>query len=153
MGRPSEFSPEVANEICERIAKGESLRAICKGDDQTAEGWMPNQATVYRWLASKEEWAEAFREQYARAREMQAETFVDAIVEIADATDEPAKAKLAMSEGGEIVVRDHNRDRLRIEARKWAASKLAPKKYGDKLDLTHAGEVGLKVEIVRFGDA
>jgi hypothetical protein len=118
MGRPSEFTPEMANAICERIADGESLRKICVGDG------FPTKTTVFRWLAQQE----SFRAQYAHAREMQAETHLDGLVDLADEATDPALA------------------RLQIDARKWAASKLAPKKYGDKLDLNHGG--ALRIEIV-----
>lgn len=107
MGRPSDFTPEIANAICERIAVGESLRAIC------AEESAPDKATVFRWLASNQ----AFRDQYTHAREMQAETYADEMVAIAD------------------EAKDANLARLQIDARKWKASKLAPKKYGDKVQL------------------
>jgi hypothetical protein len=111
-GRPSGFSPDIANAICERIANGESLRTICEEDGQ------PDKATVFRWLASNTE----FRDQYAHAREMQAETYADEMVNIADAA------------------KDANLARLQIDARKWKASKLAPKKYGDKVALTGGDE-------------
>ena len=119
-GRPSDFTPEIANEICERLAKGESLRAICADDES---GWLPTARTVHRWLTVEEEWASAFRQQYAHAREAQADHYADEIVAIADG-----------------VVNDPQRDRLRVDARKWYASKLAPKKYGDKVALTGGGE-------------
>lgn len=109
MGRPSDFTEEIANAICERIAVGESLRAICS--DEAA----PDKATVFRWLASNSD----FRDQYTHAREMQAETYADEMVEIAD------------------EAKDANLARLQIDARKWKASKLAPKKYGDKI--AHVG--------------
>lgn len=124
-GRPSEFSPEIANEICERIAKGESLRRILSSE---RDDWMPGQTTVFRWLAENEE----FRKQYAHAREIQAETLADEILEIADAPNVTTNP-----ETGEAEVRDAQRDRLRVDARKWLAGKLAPKKYGDKV--AHVG--------------
>lgn len=127
-GRPSDFTPELANEICERLAKGESLRAICVDEEA---GWLPSERTVFRWLETNEE----FRQQYVHAREVQAETFVDQIIDIADGKDKPTKEELEaiVAETGTVIVRDHNRDRLRIDARKWVASKMAPKKYGEKL--------------------
>jgi hypothetical protein len=73
-GRPSSFTQEIADEICERLVEGESLRKICR-DDHT-----PNVATVCRWLASNE----GFREHYAHARALQADTLADEILDIAD---------------------------------------------------------------------
>jgi hypothetical protein len=117
-GRHSEFSAEIADLICERIADGESLRAIC-GDPE-----MPGKATVFRWLAENA----TFRDQYARAREAQADGEVDEIVDIADGED---------GDG------DVQRDRLRVDARKWRAAKMAPKKYGDSSTINHRGAVGV----------
>src|SRR4051794_12935835 len=74
MGRDSTYTPELAAEICVRIADGESLRAICN------DLHMPGKATVLRWLHDDEE----FRDQYARARESQAEGFADDLIEISD---------------------------------------------------------------------
>jgi hypothetical protein len=135
MGRPSAFTQEIADEICERLSKGESLRSICA---TSRDDFMPGRSTVNRWLAENE----AFRDQYARAREAQADHFVDEIIEIAD------QPNVVRGADGEVVESDPQRDRLRIDARKWVASKLAPKKYGDKLDVNHGGEVGVSVTYV-----
>ena len=128
-GRPSGYSEEIAANICERLAIGESLRSICRDDG------MPSVTSVMRWLSVNL----AFREQYAHARELQAEYRVDEIVEIADKdeADDPVKV---------------NRARLRIDTRKWAASKLAPKKYGDQAKITHAGDAENPVALVQITD-
>lgn len=124
MARPSIYSQEIADIICERIAEGESLRKICDADN------MPNKATVFRWLASNT----AFSDQYAHARESQADTLFDEVLAIADQYDSAAEKQDV----------DHiNRARLRIDARKWMAGKLRPKKYGEKLELEHGGQVTL----------
>ena len=73
-GRPSKYAPEMAAEICERIAEGESLREICAGQDT------PGKTTVLSWLKKHEE----FRVQYARAREDQADHYAEEIIEIVD---------------------------------------------------------------------
>jgi len=152
MARPSDFTQELADLICERLAEGESLREICRDDD------MPNKATVFRWLAAKQE----FSDQYARAREEQAETLADEIVEIADeectmVRSEKHPGVKADDDAGNLeVVFDSTavaRNRLRVDARKWVASKLKPKKYGDRVTNEHTGEVGLTIEIVKFSDA
>ncbi|MEY1555317.1 terminase small subunit protein [Yoonia sp. R2331] len=136
-GRPSSYTEETADKICERIADGESLRTICLDDD------MPNKSTVFRWLAN----IETFKDQYAHAREAQADTYVDEIADIADdasndwmAKNDPANEGLALN--GEHI----QRSRLRIDARKWMAGKLRPKKYGEKLDLNHGGTVNVTLE-------
>lgn len=122
LGRPSDYTPELADEICTRLANGESLRAICSSD---RDDWMPHIGTVLRWVGQHEE----FREQYARAREIQAETMADEIIGIADDADIDAGAGVAKA-------------RLQVDARKWVASKLLPKKYGDKLQAEVSGPDG-----------
>ena len=126
VGRPTDYTPELTAQICERLAIGESLRSICRDDA------MPSMASIFLWLGKYPE----FSEQYARAREAQAESHADQIVEIAD--DDKI---------------DPNHKRIMVDARKWVASKLKPKRYGDKLDLEHKGEVGLTVNVVRMTDA
>lgn len=141
-GRPSSFTQEIADEICDRISKGESLRSICSDDES---GWLPTKTTVMRWLADEK--YVAFRDQYTRAREAQADHYVEQIIEIADAPNMTVNAQT-----GEQELRDPARDRLRVDARKWVASKLAPKKYGDKVALTGGddGDAPIKVtSIVR----
>lgn len=108
MGRPSDFTPEIANKICERLIEGESLRKICRDEG------MPNASTVCRWLGQQEE----FRKQYAHARDAQADTLADEILTIVDECDDAQAA------------------RLRMDARKWLAAKMAPKRYGEKVALT-----------------
>ncbi len=126
MGRKPEYTEDIAKKICERLIEGESLRAICADDG------MPNRATVFRWLDKNEE----FHDQYARAREMQADGLFDEILEIADATaNDWIEASKAQAETWQVNNEAIQRSRLRIEARKWMASKLKPKKYGDKLEL------------------
>jgi hypothetical protein len=97
-------------------------------------------ATVFRWLADEER--QTFREQYARAREEQAECLADEIVGIADGDNEDA---------------DPQRDKLRVDARKWVAAKLKPKKYGDKQLLGSDPENplpdGFSIRLVKGDDA
>jgi hypothetical protein len=125
-GRPSSYTQEMADRICERLALGESLRSICRDDD------MPSWPCISNWLKKYPE----FAAQYARAREDQAEAHADRIIEIAD--DEGI---------------DPNHKRIMVDARKWVASKLKPKRYGEKLDVEHAGNVGLTVNVVRLTNA
>jgi hypothetical protein len=90
---------------------------------------MPALSTIFKWLSEQQ----AFSEQYARAREEQAETLADEIVAIAD---EVGTRVLVNDDGDEVMVAFDAtavaRNRLRVEARKWVASKLKPKKYGDR---------------------
>jgi len=128
-GRPSSFTQAIADVICLRMAEGESLRKICADDG------MPSQSMVFRWLAQDD----TFREQYARARESQADFLAEEILEIADEstsdtyTDENGNERV----NNEVVARS----RLRVDARKWLASKMAPKKYGDKVAIGGADDL------------
>jgi len=127
-GRPSAYSEGIATALCDRLASGESLRAIC------ASGDMPSRSMVHRWLNAEAH----FRDQYARAREAQAHTLADEILEIADdATNDWMIREGHGGEGSSYAFNGENvqRSRLRIDSRKWFASKVAPKKYGDKLEL------------------
>lgn len=142
-GRPSEFAQETADAICERIADGESLRSICKSDE------MPACSTVFKWLAA----SQSFAEQYARAREAQADALFDEILDIADDGSNDWMVKngaddenLGWRENGEAL----RRSVLRVDARKWMAGKLRPKKYGDKLQHTDASGEG-PVQIAHSG--
>jgi len=116
VGRPTDYTQEIADAICERIADGESLRSICSGGD------MPNKSTVFRWLARHEE----FGDQYARAREAQADSLFDDVLDIANSAA-PETVQVA---------------RLQVDARKWMAGKLRPKKYADKVQNEHSGPDG-----------
>lgn len=129
-GRPSKFTEELAAEICGRLAAGESLNAICKSDH------MPNIVTVYRWMANHND----FRNNYALAREDQAETHADQMQEIAD--EVPPTDANGRTDSGWVQWQ-----RNRIETRKWIASKLKPKKYGDKVVNEHTGTDGGPIEI------
>lgn len=123
-----EFSTELADLICERIADGESLRAIC------ADEGMPAKSTVFKWLSLHSD----FADQYAHAREAQADSLFDEILGIADdGTNDWMERK---DEDGEVFGWRENgealrRSVLRVDARKWMAGKLRPKKYGDKLSV------------------
>jgi hypothetical protein len=119
-GRPSSYSEEIANFIIERLVHGESLVAICKDEE------MPNVSTIFRWLDKHKE----FCDNYARARLVQAEVMASETIDIADnsTNDYIARNGKAPAFNKENV----ERSKLRVDARKWYASKLAPKKYGDR---------------------
>jgi len=97
---------------------------------------MPVQQTVYNWMFRNPE----FMERYTRAREEQAETYADQIVDIADET--PTLVPLLDKDGNVIDVKMDSAylmwQKNRMDARKWTAMKLKPKRYGDKV--THAGD-------------
>lgn len=114
-----EYSEEIADVICDRLANAESLRKICLSDG------MPSQSTVFRWLGDDRH--ADFRERYARAREAQADALFDEMLDIAD---DGANDYMGEDEkyNGDAV----QRSRLRVETRKWMAGKLKPKVYGEK---------------------
>lgn len=115
-GRPSDYTPELAADICDRLMAGESMVAICLGDEY------PSQTTIYRWLEENTE----FRERYERARVWQAHTMADRAVE--------------MATKGSRAIGDPQVAAVQLNAIKWAASKLAPKVYGDKQDINLGGQ-------------
>ncbi|MND22655.1 hypothetical protein D3C80_130380 [compost metagenome] len=134
MGRSTEYEEEIALTICELIASGKSLKSICEDES------MPAQSTVYRWLIGNSE----FSERYARAREVQADTLFDEVLSIADTPQIGEKRKIKEDGGVEVSTGDMiEHRRLQVDARKWMASKLQPKKYGDKLDLNVDGKLAL----------
>lgn len=146
-GRPSLYSESMADAICTRIANGESLRTICSDDD------MPDKSTVFRWLAKHEE----FATKYARAREVQAEAIFDEMLDIADDGSNDWMEK--RNADGEVIGWQENgealrRSDLRIKTRQWVASKLLPKKYGDRQQMEVSGPDGgaLQVVIKRFSE-
>jgi hypothetical protein len=137
VARPSEFSQERAADICGRIASGEPLVKICRDES------MPHVATVYRWIAANE----AFRDMYARAREDQADTLADEIQAIADEPMLGQKTTTKANGDVETVSGDMIEHRkLRVDARKWIAAKLKPRKYGEKIDHQHGGNMTVRLE-------
>jgi hypothetical protein len=117
-GRPSLYTAEIAAEICERMADGEGLSSICKDER------MPPLRTVRRWVIEDKDGLAA---KYARAKEILAEHWASEIVEL---SDEVAGCR----DNAQVQAA-----RLRVDARKWVASKVLPKQYGDRLEHVGAG--------------
>lgn len=134
IGRPSKYTQETAETICKLLMCGWSLKRITSLDE------MPHEDTVYGWLAKGKE--HPFSEQYARAREIQAERMADELIDIADDESGDKSGELEMPNGVAV-----QRSRLRVDTRKWVAAKLLPKKYGEKL--THAGDEENPIAIKR----
>lgn len=123
-GRPTDYCQRIADAICRKLADGDSLSDICKARS------MPARETVWRWQQQHPE----FRNLYARAREEQAEHFAEEIIAISDDGSHDYKTIIG-KDGKEIEVVDHEhiqRSKLRVDARKWIASKLKPKVYGER---------------------
>lgn len=123
-----EKKTEFVNEICRRIALGESLRSVLRSDN------MIDAVTFYEWIDTNEK----FGKQYARATELRAESMFDEIDEIANHTSEDHTPFT----GSNVV----QRDRLRIDAIKWKLSKMMPKKYGEQLKVEHDGTLQITVK-------
>lgn len=143
-GRPTDYSVEIAKKICDRMVNGESLRSICRDEE------MPGLTTVFDWKTTHQE----FRERYAHAREMQAEVLAEEIIEIADSPMIGVRKKIT-PRGPELIEGDMvERSRLMVDARKWAAARILPKKYGDSSRLSREdGQNPLKEIVAEFRKA
>ncbi len=132
VGRPSDYTQELADSICEMISNGKSLRAVCLVDG------MPVASTIFKWMREHEE----FSKQYARATEERTEAMAEEIIDISD--DGTNDWMTITTKGGYEKEVPNNevlqRSRLRVDTRKWLMSKMKPKKYGDKLDLSNNGK-------------
>lgn len=115
----NDIPSETLDEVFRQLAEGKTLIEIC------AKKGMPSKATIYRMVEESQQ----LRDEYARARTRQADTFAEMIV-----------AESRMATDGQL-------GRLRMDALKWAASKIAPKKYGEKVEVEHGGEVDIVVKI------
>lgn len=122
MGRHSLYSPELADKICDELMEGKSLRQICE-----LEGF-PTRNTVLRWQHEDAD----FDAKCARARLMQADLMDDKILEAAEACNED----------------NYQSTKVKISAYQWRASKLAPKKYGDRTVLAGDEDAPLSIAVV-----
>lgn len=119
-GRPSMYTPELADEICDAIASSEL--GLCHLVDMNPH-W-PTRQHIFIWRRRYPE----FDDKYVRAKEAQVEVSVEHMQEI---MNEPHKYQ-DLETG--IMKLDHNMLRLKMDAIKWQASKLKPKKFGDVKD-------------------
>jgi len=128
-GRPTDYSEELADIIFSRIISGESVNTICKDDD------MPDKSTFFRWLRKHKD----FRDNYELAAAERSDALVEDMLDIADnqASQPVLVDGVPLEIDGHIVQTTDSaavaHARLRVDTRKWAASKLKPKKYGEKL--------------------
>lgn len=118
------FSEEIVSIIFDRVSSGESINKICSTPD------MPSRKTFFEWVAKDED----VRRRYDLAIIARTDFYAEEIIEIAD----DSSNDLYVDEDGnertnaEVVARS----KLRMDARKWFVSKMNPKKYGDKLELS-----------------
>lgn len=141
-GRPTDYTPELADEICEAIEN--SPRGLNHHAADNAH-W-PAPSTIRRWLSQIEQ----FQDKYSKAKEKQAEFMADEMTEIAY-DDKHDWRVIVDSEGNEKTVHvaeSVNRARLKIDTLKWHASKLAPKKYGEKIQSSHVTEGTLLEKLI-----
>lgn len=144
IGRPAIYTPELASKLCSHLSMGKSLRTSCK-----QEG-MPSIMTVYNWLSRHPE----FVEQYTRAKEESAEALAEDMLDIADESPTAIETdKDGNVTGTKLDSAGVARNRLRVETRKWVASKLKPKKYGDLAKLELTGRDGGAIEVDHFNAA
>jgi hypothetical protein len=114
------YTRELADEICRRISEGESLRAICR------DPAFPTEGSVRAW--SRED-RDGFATRFRIARDLQLDCWSDLIVDLADRQD--------------LDPRDRA---IRIDTRKWLMSKLAPKRYGERL--LHASDPENPIQVL-----
>lgn len=121
-GRPSVYTQQIADEICERLATGESLNSICKSDH------MPAESTVRWWVIEDRNGISA---RYTQARDIGLDVMADQCIQIADDgqndsyTDDEGRKRTDF----DVIARS----KLRFDARRWYLSKLAPKRYGERI--------------------
>lgn len=134
-GRPSIYTDKLAAEICSRLSEGRSLRSVCRDDD------MPALSSIFLWLKKQE----GFSEQYARAKEAAAEVLFGEMFDIADSQEGDVYTK---EDGTEVVNHDViARAKLRVDTRKWALARMAPRAYGEKTSLEHTGKDGGPIQV------
>ena len=115
IGRPSSYTKELGQRVCELLASGQPMTPT-----KMRENGLPDPKTVYRWVEDNE----AFRLEYTRARQFQAHVYADQIIELADGAE------------------DANLARIQVDTRKWYASKVIPKLYGDKQQVEVTADIG-----------
>ena len=108
VGRPSSYTDEIADVICERMINGENFSQICEDAE------MPSRAALYRWRAARPD----FDARCARAREALADFLLDKLEAMADATTEL----------------NVNSQRLKISVAQWRAEKMAPRTLGPRVN-------------------
>ena len=111
---------DVLNRVCSQMIEGKSLRSIFKSED------MPDLSTFFDWINKNED----FSNRYARAMELRAQMMFEDILDESEKKPDLMESKFGVCVDPASV---QNR-RLLIDTKKWAASKMLPKKYGDNLE-------------------
>ena len=129
-GRPTDYTPELCDKICSRIAVGKSARKTCIELGIGLE-------TVFGWLRTRPD----FAEQYAKAKDDSADAHAEKIQDAAE--QEPERGPDGKIDPGDVAHR-----RLLIDTLKWTASKLKPKKYGERIMAEHSGPGGTPIQVI-----
>ncbi len=119
-------TPEVRKKICDLVASGLSLKAVCRMD------YMPCIDTILKWRSKDK----TFADQYARAYSRGTDIYFDDIIEIADTVDDANPTSVAKA-------------RLMIDARKWVVCKRKPAKYGDNAQAEDITDQVSQITIIR----
>jgi hypothetical protein len=133
MKRKTSYTREKTDEVLTLMASGKSVAEICRMED------MPTRAAFNAWVISD---VDGIGNRYARAREMQAEALVQELTEIADDGTNDWMTNNDPDNPGYVANGEHSaRTRLRLDTRKWLASKILPKQYGERVALHHTTTV------------
>jgi hypothetical protein len=145
-GSESDYTLELADRICELLAKGMTLRAVCREPD------MPHESTVRHWALEDRE---GFFEKYSKAREIGYHCMADEMLEISDDGTNDWMGRFDGKGRAEIILNGEHvqRSKLRVDSRKWLLSKALPKIYGDKVQHTGAGGEGPVKVVIEPADA
>ena len=121
MGRPEKWPQDhpVWREIVARVSAGKSLSTVLRDKD------MPGWATFQDMLTANDK----LRQAYDKAVQDRADRMADEILELSD-EEMPAHLEGAMASAWV------QQKRMQVDARKWIASKLKPRTYGDRIDMT-----------------
>lgn len=144
-GRPTLYTEEIANTICERLIEGQTIREIAEDEN------MPSKRTITRWATEPEH---PFWPLYVRAREAQCIGMAEEILEISDdgSNDwmqrQGKDGETSWQLNGEHI----QRSKLRVDTRKWVLSKVLPRVYGDKVTAEHTGKNGGPIQVEDVGE-
>lgn len=132
-GNQTIYTREIADRICQQLAEGMTLNQICR------QPGMPARPTVLLWAREDRD---GFADRYAQARDFLIDHWADEAIDIADDGSNDFMERLQANGDTKIVFsRDHvERSKLRVDTRKWMLTKLAPQKYGDKIEQTHKAD-------------
>ena len=141
-GRPTVYTPEIAERICRELTEGRSLREVCRPDD------MPHESTVRHWVVHEDPERPDFVTQYTQARMAGYARMADELLEISDDGTNDFMRRQQGDDEIEVANHEHiSRSKLRVDTRKWLLSKALPKIYGDKVTQVHeGGEKPVQVE-------